>query len=43
MVVVVDRLRTHATIVQQEALREKVLVSRIGLGGSSSWVVGIFV
>ena len=30
-------LRIHATVVQQEAHREEVLVSRRGLGGSSSW------
>ena len=37
MVVVVARLRTHAAVVQQEAHREEVLVSRRGLGGSSKW------
>ena len=37
MVVVVSRLRIHAAVVQQEAHREEVLVSRRGLGGSSSW------
>ena len=37
MVVVVVGLRTHAAIVQHEAHREEVLVSRRGLGGSSSW------
>ena len=35
--VVVAGLRTHAIVVQQEAHREDVLVSRRGLGGSSSW------
>ena len=37
MVVAVARLRTFATTVQQEAHRVLVLVSRRGLGGSSSW------
>ena len=30
----------HATVVQQEAQSEEVLVSRRGLGGSSSWDCG---
>ena len=37
MVVAVAGLRTHAAVVQQKAHREEVLVSRRGLGGSSSW------
>ena len=37
MVVVVAGLRTLATVVQQEAHRVVVLLSRRGLGGSSSW------
>ena len=37
MVVVVAGLRTLAAIVQQEAHRVVVFVSRRGLGGSSSW------
>ena len=37
MVVVVAGLRTHAVLMQQEAHREEVLVSRRGLGGSFSW------
>ena len=37
MVVAVAMLRTYAVVVQQEAHREEVLVSRRGLGGSSSW------
>ena len=37
MVVAVAELRTYATVVQQEAHREEVLVSRRGLGGFSSW------
>ena len=37
MVVAVAGLRIHATIVQYEAHREEVLVSKRGLGGSSSW------
>ena len=37
MVVAVVGLRTHAAIVQHEAHREEVLVSRRGLGDSSSW------
>ena len=36
MVVVVAGLRIHAAAVQQEAHREEVLVSKRGLGGSSS-------
>ena len=37
MVVAVAGMRIHAVVVQQEAHREEVLVSRRGLGGSSSW------
>ena len=37
MVVAVAGLRTLTAIVQQEAQRVVVLVSRRGLGGSSSW------
>ena len=37
MVVAVAGLRIHAAAVQQEAHREEVLLSRRGLGGSSSW------
>ena len=37
MVVAVAGLRTLAAVVQQEAHREEVLVSRRGLGCSSSW------
>ena len=37
MVVVVAGLRTHDAVVQQEAHREEVFVSRRGLYGSSSW------
>ena len=37
MVVAVAGLRTHAAVVQQEAHREEVLVSKRGLGGSSNW------
>ena len=37
MVVVVARLRIHVAAMQQEAHREEVLVSRRGLGGSSSY------
>ena len=37
MVVVVAGLRIHTAAVQQEAHREKVLVSRRVLGGFSSW------
>ena len=37
MVVAVAGLRIHAAVVQHEAHREEVLVSRRGLGGSSSW------
>ena len=36
MVLVVAGLRIHVAVVQQEAHREEVLVSRRGLGGSSS-------
>ena len=36
MVVAMAGLRIHAAAVQQEANREEVLVSRRGLGGSSS-------
>ena len=35
MVVAMAGLRIHAAVVQQEAHREEVLVSRRGLGGSS--------
>ena len=34
--VVVARLRIHAAVVQEEAHRKEVFVSRRGLGGSSS-------
>ena len=37
MVAAVAGLRTHAAIVQQEAHKEEVFVSRRGLSGSSSW------
>ena len=37
MMVDVAGLRTLAAVVQQEAHRVVVLVSRRGLGGSSSW------
>ena len=38
MVVAVARLRMiHAAVVQHEAYREEALVSRRGLGCSSSW------
>ena len=37
MVVAVAGLRTLAAVVQQEAHRVVVLVSKRGLGGSSSW------
>ena len=37
MVVAVAGLRIYAAVVQQEAHREEVLVSKRGLGGSSSW------
>ena len=37
MVLAVAGLRIHVAVVQQEAHREEVLVSRRGLGGSSSW------
>ena len=37
MMVAVAGLRTHAVVMQQEAHREEVLVSKRGLGGSSSW------
>ena len=37
MVLAVAGLRIYVAVVQQEAHREEVLVSRRGLGGSSSW------
>ena len=36
MVVAVAELRVHAAVLQQEAHKEEVLVSRRGLGGFSS-------
>ena len=43
VVVAVAGLRTVAAVVQQEAHRVVVLVSRRGLGGSSNGIVGITV
>ena len=37
MVVAVAGLMIHAAVVQQEAHRKQILVSKRGLGGSSSW------